>query len=182
MFSMMREYAEAGAVAGGPAGRSVREAGRVRFGNARQRVRGPWPARPAIVHAVPLRLVTEPVRSCARPRDIQGLQEWPAAGVAAGAGARLRRVAAGAAVFVVAAAVVVGLGVLAGLTTQAREHVPAVVSITVSEPATVWDVARRFAPAAEGPELSAVAERIVTTNSLTSVHVHPGQVLRVPLH
>ncbi len=43
----------------------------------------------------------------------------------------------------------------------------------------MWEVAERVAPASSGPELAAVAERIVTDNSLTSVRLHPGQVLRV---
>jgi hypothetical protein len=175
VFSVTREYVEIGVVPEGPRpiGRTVREAGRVRR-SVRQRGRAPWPARPVVVPAVPLRLVTEPVRACALPR---GERLTARSAVAA----RVRRVLAGAAVFAVAAAVVVGLGMLAGAASQARQQSPAVVSITVGEPATVWDVARRFAPAAEGVELSAVVERIVTINSLSSVHVRPGQVLQIPL-
>lgn len=48
--------------------------------------------------------------------------------------------------------------------------------------ATVWDLARRAAPEATGPQLAAVAERIVELNSLTSMHLRPGQVLWVPKH
>jgi hypothetical protein len=44
----------------------------------------------------------------------------------------------------------------------------------------VWEVARRVALSASGAELAAVAERISTANSLASVRLHPGQVLRVP--
>jgi hypothetical protein len=92
-----------------------------------------------------------------------------------------RRILAGLGVTVVTAAAVVGLGLLAG--TASHEGAgdataePATVTVTV-EP-TVWEVAQRVAPAASGPELAAVAERIVTDNALDTVRLHPGQVLRV---
>jgi hypothetical protein len=54
-----------------------------------------------------------------------------------------------------------------------------VTTVTVEAEATVWEVARLVAPESSGPELAAVAERIVTDNSLTSVQLRPGQVLRV---
>jgi hypothetical protein len=178
MFGTVQEYglgSAIGAAIGGAPVRLVREAGRVREAGVRPRARGPWPGRPGVVSSAPLRLVGEPVRACALPRvDEEEAQQR--------VGGRARRVLAGAAVVVVAAAVVVGLGVLADAASQSREQPPAVVSVTVSEPGTVWEVAHRFAPAAEGAELAAVVERIVTTNSLTSVQVRPGQVLRIPLH
>jgi hypothetical protein len=51
--------------------------------------------------------------------------------------------------------------------------------VTVGTERTVWDVAERIAPAASGPAVAALAERLVTDNGLSSVRVHPGQVLRV---
>jgi hypothetical protein len=53
------------------------------------------------------------------------------------------------------------------------------VTITVAAERTVWEVARAVAPGASGSELAALVERIVTDNSLGSVRLHPGQVLRV---
>ena len=65
-------------------------------------------------------------------------------------------------------------------TAEAASRVTATADvITVEDEATVWDVAERLAPSASGPELAATAERLVTDNGLTSVRVHPGQVLRV---
>jgi hypothetical protein len=52
-------------------------------------------------------------------------------------------------------------------------------TVTVGSEETVWEVAQRVAPAASGPEVAALAERLVTGNGLSSVRVHPGQVLRV---
>jgi hypothetical protein len=54
-----------------------------------------------------------------------------------------------------------------------------VVTVTVTEEATVWEVAERAVPGASGAELAATAERIVADNGLSSVRVRPGQVLRV---
>jgi hypothetical protein len=99
--------------------------------------------------------------------------------------ARVRRVLAGLAVTVVAGAVVVGLGVLADASAAVRAGEEAVrapqapIVVTVGAERTPWDVARRLAPAAPGPVLADLAERIVTDNSLGSVPLHPGQVLRV---
>jgi hypothetical protein len=96
-----------------------------------------------------------------------------------------REVLAGLVVTAAAAAVVVGLGLLAGIVSHsevrgaAAEPVARAVAVTVDAEATVWEIARRVAPQASGPELAAVAERIVTDNSLTTVRLHPGQVLRV---
>jgi hypothetical protein len=93
---------------------------------------------------------------------------------------------AGLGVTVAAAAVVVGLGLLSGAASEMRggggapaHPASTVATVTVEAESTVWEVAQRVAPASSGPELAAVAERIVTDNSLTSVQLHPGQVLRV---
>jgi hypothetical protein len=100
---------------------------------------------------------------------------------------RVRQVLGGAALTVVTAALVVGLGLLAGTVAQSRvgagsqESAPAVAMVTVGPEATVEDVARGVAPAASGAQVAALTERIVTVNSLTSVELRPGQVLRVPL-
>jgi hypothetical protein len=99
--------------------------------------------------------------------------------------ARVRRALAVLAVTVAAAAVVVGLGVLAESAAAVRvaeESVGApqsTVVVTVRHERTPWEVARRLAPAASGPELATLAERIVTDNSLGPAPLHPGQVLRV---
>jgi len=99
--------------------------------------------------------------------------------------ARLRRVFAGIAVTVVAAAAVVVLGVLADSASAVRAAEESVrapqgtVVVTVGAERTPWEVAQRLAPGASGPELADLAERIVTDNSLGSVPLHPGQVLRV---
>jgi hypothetical protein len=99
--------------------------------------------------------------------------------------ARVRRILAGLAVTVVAGAVVVALGLLVDAAAAARageEEVRAPqipVIVTVDAERTPWDVARRVAPGASGPGLAALAERIVTDNSLGPVPLHPGQVLRV---
>jgi hypothetical protein len=52
-------------------------------------------------------------------------------------------------------------------------------TVTVGAEATVWDVAQRLAPGASGPDVAALAERLVTDNGLSTVRVQPGQVLRV---
>jgi hypothetical protein len=104
------------------------------------------------------------------------------------------------------ATAVVLLGLLAGFVAEARSGAPVgaagstaptastasaftssgsavTVTVTVDPDAdpgsTVWDVARQVAPAASGPELAALAERIVVDNGLSSVRVSPGQQLRV---
>jgi hypothetical protein len=97
---------------------------------------------------------------------------------------RLRRVVVGFAVVLAAAAVVFGLGRVADAAAHARVSaapVVAEVTVTVDAPGTVWDVAERVAPGASGPERAAMVDRIVTTNSLASITVRPGEVLRVPL-
>jgi hypothetical protein len=97
---------------------------------------------------------------------------------------RVRRIVAGFAVALVAAAVVFGLGRVADAASQARgpaAHVVAEVTVTVDAPGTVWDVVDGVAPSAPGPERAAMVDRVVVVNSLTSVEVWPGEVLRVPL-
>jgi hypothetical protein len=54
-----------------------------------------------------------------------------------------------------------------------------VVTVGADEP-TVWEVARRVEPDAQGARLSAVAERIARVNSLTSVELQPGRQLVIP--
>jgi Tfp pilus assembly protein FimV len=90
---------------------------------------------------------------------------------------------AGVAVVAASAAAVVVLGLLAGARepapAPATARPPAPVVVTAAPGETVWDVAARVAPAHSGPERSALAERIVTDNALSSARLHPGQVLRV---
>lgn len=177
-------------------GVAVRPVGHRRAGERRRvlrrRASGPRPVRPAVSAvavrpaeaerpqtlsvALPVPLSVPGVRTLARrPHAV------PRAAVLL---ARVRRVLAGLAVTVVAGAVVVGLGMLADATAAvgAAEAVHAPqgpIVVTVGAERTPWDVARRFAPGASGPELAALAERIVTDNSLGSMPLHPGQVLRV---
>jgi hypothetical protein len=164
-----------------------RGSGRPRWVGPR-RPRGPRPVRPAVVPVVvrPAQLPRPVVRAVPEAsgqrllvrRSIVALPV-PAPWV------RARRVLAAAALTVVAATVVVGLGLLAGATAESRAVVggssgaEVMTTVTVGPEATVWDLARTVAPAASGPELAAVTERIVTDNSLTSVRLHRGQVLRV---
>jgi hypothetical protein len=160
----------------------------------RRRASGPRPVRPA-VNAVTVRPaeVERPQASRSRarrvPLPVAGMRTLARRPLATPQGAvalaRLRRVLAGLVVAVVAGALVVGLGLLAdaAAVTRAGEqagrapHAPVVV--TVGAERSPWDVARRVAPGASGPELAALAERIVTDNSLGPVPLHPGQVLRV---
>jgi hypothetical protein len=169
----------------------------------RRRPSGPRPVRPA-VNAVPLRPA-----EAERPQAPSGARQvsLPVPGVRTLAQApravprgpvlfgpvlfgpvlfgRVRRVLAGLAVTVAAAAVVVGLGVLADSAAAVRAAERSVsapqgtVVVTVRDEHSAWDVARRIAPGASGPEVATLAERIVTENSLGSVPLHPGQVLRV---
>ncbi|MDT7615219.1 MAG: hypothetical protein QOF00_2666 [Pseudonocardiales bacterium] len=104
---------------------------------------------------------------------------------------RVRRAVAGVVVALVAAAVVVGLGLLADAASVVRAAgtpspgvvaaAPAEIIVTVAAGDSLGAIAERAVPGATGAELSAVVERIVTANSLTSVQVRPGQVLRVPV-
>ncbi|NMH77076.1 hypothetical protein [Pseudonocardia xinjiangensis] len=158
------------------------------WGGSRRGSRGPRPVRPVAVPVI--------VRPAALPRPV-----WPALPSSSGPRLlvrrpvvvepvspltiRVRRVLGGAALTVAAAALVVGLGLLAGTVAQSRVGAggpaPAVATVTVGPEATVQDVARGVAPAASGAQVAALTERIVTVNSLTSVELRPGQVLRVPL-
>jgi hypothetical protein len=63
--------------------------------------------------------------------------------------------------------------------TETGAAAPDASTVTVGSEETVWEVAQRVAPDAEGPEVAALAQRLVADNGLASVRVHPGQVLRV---
>jgi hypothetical protein len=170
-----------------------RRAGDQRRRVLRRRASGPRPVRPA-VNAVAVRpaeverpQVPSGVRRVPLPvPDVRTLARRPLA-VPRGAVllAQVRRVLAGLAVTVAAGAVVVALGVLADSTAAVRAGEEAVrapqgpIVVTVGVERTPWDVAHRLAPGASGPELADLAEQIVTDNSLGSVPLHPGQVLRV---
>ncbi|HEY4419352.1 MAG TPA: hypothetical protein VGN22_07540 [Pseudonocardia sp.] len=183
-----------GDAAGVRAGRRFRAGDRGRVGGStghgrRRGSRGPRPVRPVAVPVV--------VRPAALPSPA-----WPAVRLLSsgprllarvrGSGAglplriRMRRALAAAGLTVAAAAVVVGLGQLGGVVAQSRADggggpaVTVATTVTVGSEATVWEVAHGVAPTASEPQLAALTERIVTTNSLTSVQLHPGQVLRVP--
>lgn len=156
----------------------------------RRRGSGPRPVRPAVnLVAVRPAEVERPQRSGPgrrpplRAPGARTLARRPLAAPAVGAAARVQGLLAGLAATVVAAAVVVGLGLLADAAASMRsdESGPAAVPIvvTVQSERTPWEVARRVAPAASGPELTALAEQIVTDNSLGPVPLRPGQVLRV---
>jgi hypothetical protein len=162
---------------------------------SRRRGSGPRPVRPAAavvavrpaeaqrprpLQAIPLR------RPSLRGPGMRTLARRPrTAPSAAGWRARGRRVLAGLAVMVVAGAVVVGLGLLTEAAAGARGGTdaapasPGMIIVMVESERTAWDVARRVSPNSSGPELAALAERIVTDNSLTPVPLRPGQVLRV---
>jgi hypothetical protein len=177
----------------GVSGRPVqdRRAGERRLA-PRRRASGPRPVRPA-VNSVAVRPAEAERPQVPRARrvplpasGIRTLARRPLGGPpAAVAFARVRRVLAGLVVTVVAGVLVVGLGLLAdaAAVTRAGEQAgrapQAPVVVTVGAERSPWDVARRVAPGASGPELAALAERIVTDNSLGSVPLHPGQVLRV---
>jgi hypothetical protein len=181
--------------------RDAREARRTdRAGVRPHRAPGPRPVRPA---AVPVSVrpaqgerpncrVEPPSR--ARPsRQRTLVRRSPAVPVREGSPAR--RLLAGAAVAALTAAVIVGWGLLLAATDAAvpAAAVPAagapgagvvgrdavVVTVGADEP-TVWEVARRVEPGADGARLSAVAERITTANSLTSVELRPGRLLLIP--
>jgi hypothetical protein len=161
----------------------------------RRRASGPRPVRPA-VSAVAVRpaeaerpQVPSGVRRLPVPPPVPGVRTLARRPLTVPRGAvllgRVRRVLAGLAVTVAAAAVVVGLGVLADSATAVRAAERSVsaprgtVVVTVRGEHTAWEVARRIAPGASGPEVASLAERIVTENSLGSVPLRPGQVLRV---
>jgi hypothetical protein len=163
----------------------------------RRRASGPRPARPAVsaVAVRPAEAERPQVSSGGRrvplavPLPVPGLRTLARQPLAVPhremSLARVRRGLAGLAVTVATAAVVVGLGVLADSAAAVRaaeESVaapPGIVVVTVRDERSPWEVARRLAPGARGPELASIAERIVTENSLGSVPLRPGQVLRV---
>jgi hypothetical protein len=146
-----------------------------------------------------------PVRPSAGPRLLVSRPGIPAPR----RGDRLRKLLAGLALVLVAAAVVLGLGRIADVAARSRAaEAPAVshvgqvgqvgqvdevgqvtvvrvrageVAVTVTTAGTVWDVADRVAPGASGPERAALVDQIVAANALTSMRVAPGMVLRVPV-
>jgi hypothetical protein len=81
------------------------------------------------------------------------------------------------------ALVVIGLGLLAEAAQAAgtAESAASGAQVVAAEPGeTVWELARRVAPSAAGPELAALTQRIVEANSLGSVRLQPGQLVQVP--
>lgn len=159
-----------------------------------RRASRPRPARPEAV-AVVVRppQVERPERVALAAPAGQRVLVRPPVAVPSAVVLRVRRVVAGVVVGALAAALVVGLGLLGDAVSEMRAAIPAgpgviavsgaadaPMRVTVETPGTVWDVARRVAPAAQGPELAGVVERIVSANSLDSVVVRPGQVLRIP--
>ena len=159
----------------------------------RRRASGPRPVRPA-VSAVPVRPA-----EAERPQVASGARRLPlpvpgrrtlarrprVLARAAVLPERVRRFLAGVAATAAAAAVVVVLGVVADSAAAVRAGEQAVgapqgsIVVTVGVERTPWDVAHRIAPGASGPQVAELAERIVTDNSLGSVPLRPGQVLRV---
>jgi hypothetical protein len=168
-----------------------------RGGEGRRPARGPRPVRPAraLVLVRPVE-VSRPGREAApgcgavgRPagswgRDVvrPGPRVLARRAVHSGESvSRLWRAVSGIAVVAASAAVVVALGLLVRVAEPAPvpEQAPAPVVVTAAPGETVWDVAARVAPGRPGPEVAAVAERIVVANDLRSVRLEPGQVLRV---
>ena len=177
---------------GGPGSRAPR---RSRGADARRPASRPWPVRPSVVPvAVRPVQVERPACRATSPRPGQRLldRRSPSPPVPA---LRLRRAVAGVALALVAAVVVVALGLLAGAVAQSRSAAPVTVSagavadsavsdsprgaVTVGTEETVWELARAVTPAASGAELAVSVERIVRINSLDSVRLQPGQVLRI---
>ncbi|NMH95870.1 LysM peptidoglycan-binding domain-containing protein [Pseudonocardia acidicola] len=144
--------------------------------------RGPRPVRPGVA-AVPVRPVTAaplPARARVLARPASGRPGRVVAGTPSARRYRLRRAVAGAVLMLVSAGAVVGWGQLAGLAGDAvaRSTVPSGTrEVSVRAGDTVWGVARRAAPASD---TSAVVERIVVDNGLSSTSLRVGQVLRVP--
>ncbi|WP_232662584.1 hypothetical protein [Pseudonocardia sp. TRM90224] len=138
---------------------------------------GPVAARRPFTLRAPLWAVAVPGR---RPAGVRlALRRSAPRPIATAARMRVRRVLAGIAVFVASVAVVVALGLVADAAVQWRGEGEQL-SVTVTSETTVWDVAPGAAPLADGAELSAIVEQIVTENSLTTVQLQPGQVLRLP--
>ena len=161
-----------------------------RAGAPARRVARPQPVRPAVA-AVPVRpgraewpaaRVDPPLRVCpnrqrvlARPAAVPVSKAGPA-----------RRLLGGLLVVLLAAAVVIGLAELLEVSSAAPAgpgpvaESPVAAPLTVGSERTVWEVAQRLEPAADGPRHAELAERIVVANALTSVELRPGQVLWVP--
>lgn len=158
-----------------------------------RRASGPRPVRPAVsaVGVRPAEVERPQVRSGVGrvSLPVPGMRTLArrsrAVSPAPAALARARRVLAGVVLTIAAGALVVGLGLVADAAAATRAGEEAVrapqgsITVTVGTERSPWDVARRVAPGASGPEQAALAERIVTDNSLGSVPLHPGQVLRV---
>ena len=162
----------------------------------RRPARGPRPTRPAVAPvAVRPREVPRPAVGLgggAGGRPVEVWRDGPAGlrllarnpvVVRRDVRYRLRRAVAGLAVLVASAATVIALGLLAraagpeAAAPVPGSHAPAVVTVAPGE--TVWEVAARLAPGRPGPEVAALAERLVTENNLMSPRLRPGQVLRV---
>ena len=161
----------------------------------RRPARGPRPVRPARVLVLvrplevprPVREATPECRAVDRPggswgRDVARPRSGPRVLVRravhpGGSASRLWRAVSGIAVVAASAAVVVALGLLVRVAEPAP--VPAPMVATAAPGETVWDVAARVAPGRPGPEVAAIAERIVVENDLRSARLEPGQVLRV---
>lgn len=178
------------------AGSRLAHRGAIRTGSAPRRAAGPRPARP-VAPAGPVRPAEgerparpEPsVRACpARQRVLPR----PAGAVPVSTAGWPARFAAGLLAVLLAAAVVVGLGQLSALAgggsgggSEAGYGAGAPVAVTeqrvvVGAERTVWDVAARLEPGADGARQAALAEQLVVDNALRSVEVRPGQVLRIP--
>ncbi|WP_214406536.1 hypothetical protein [Pseudonocardia lacus] len=90
------------------------------------------------------------------------------------------------------ATAVVLLGLVAGAVSESRGAPAPVagpaavrsgdaITVTVGSDGTVWEVAEAVLPSATGPELGALAERIIADNDLSTVRVQAGQTLRVTI-
>jgi hypothetical protein len=188
--------------------RDAREARRSGHAGVRpRRAPGPRPVRPSAV-TVSVR-PAQGERPSWRPepgsRALQGrertLVRRPAA-LSVREGSPARRLLGGIVVAALAALVVIGWGLLLTVTgpaspaavqgaveqgaveqgaaeRSASRQGAVIVTVGADEP-TVWEVARRVEPDARGARLSAVAERIATANSLTSVELQPGRLLLIP--
>mgnify|MGYP003781284561 CR=1 FL=1 len=160
--------------------------------------RGPRPVRPRVV-AVGVRPVQPAWPTPALDR-VPPARGWRASALGVGQRVLARRTAVArrpgrprgvlvtVGLMVATAVAVFGLGLLADVVSGARAEAPVGPAVTVSgtdatvtvtDEATVWEVAERVMPGASGAEVAAAAERIVTDNGLSSARVHPGQVLRV---
>ncbi len=158
--------ADVGGAGRAPVGRGVGSAPVGRTVACGRTVDGMLPARQTAAVRGPRVLVRRPVPPVPRSG------EW------------VRRIAGGLVAALVTAAVVFGLGWVADAAAQARgsaSPVVAEVTVTVEQPGTVWDVVDGVAPSVSGPQRAAMVDQVVAVNSLSSVRVWPGEVLRVPL-